>query len=101
PGIIIYVLLATLAYVDWILSLEKHWYSTIFAVIMLIGQILVAYAFSVIMLTCFRKRDPLARVVTTTHYHHLGNLLLTFVLFWTYISFGQLLIIYSGNIPQE
>src|SRR5438552_13220966 len=72
-----------------------------FGVILLIGQILTAYAFSVIMLTFFRNRDPIASVVDKVHYHHLGNLLLTFVLFWTYVSFGQLLIIYSGDLPHE
>jgi hypothetical protein len=101
PGVVLYSLLGTFIYVDWILSLEKKWYSTMFAVIMLIGQILVAYAFSVIMLTLFKNHDPIAKAVNRTHYHHLGNLLLTLVLFWTYISFGQLLIIYSGDIPQE
>jgi hypothetical protein len=101
PGVVIYSLLGTFVYVDWVLSLETKWYSTMFAVIMLIGQILVAYAFCVVMLTLFKNHDPIARVVNKTHYHHLGNLLLTFVLFWTYISFGQLLIIYSGDIPQE
>ncbi len=100
-GIVIYGLLATFAFVDWIMSLERHWYSTMFAVIVIIGQILVAYAFSVVMLTLFKEEPPLATVVTKTHYHHLGNLLLTFVLFWTYVSFGQLLIIYSGDLPHE
>ncbi len=101
PGIVIYSLLGTFACVDWIMSLEKHWYSTMFAVIVIIGQILTAYAFSVIMLALFRNQAPFDGVVTPTHYHHLGNLLLTFVLFWTYVSFGQLLIIYSGDLPHE
>jgi hypothetical protein len=100
-GIVIYGLLGTFAFVDWIMSLEKHWYSTMFAVIIIIGQILVAFAFSVVMLTLFKNQEPLARIATKTHYHHLGNLLLTFVLFWTYVSFGQLLIIYSGDLPHE
>ena len=55
PGIVILGLLGTFAFVDWIMSLEKHWYSTMFAVIVIIGQILVAYAFSVILLTLFRN----------------------------------------------
>lgn len=101
PGIVIYGLLGTFAFVDWIMSLERHWYSTLFPVIIIIGQILVAYAFSVVMLALFKDQEPLAKVVTKTHYHHLGNLLLTFVLFWTYVSFGQLLIIYSGDLPHE
>jgi hypothetical protein len=53
------------------------------------------------MLALFKDQKPLTQVVTRTHYHHRGNLLLTFVLFWTYVSFGQLLIIYSGDLPRE
>jgi|SRR5579883_2158846 len=101
PGIVVYGLLGTLAYVDWVMSLEKQWYSTMFAVIIIIGQILVAYAFSVVALALLQNYEPLSGVVTKTHYHHLGNLLLAFVLFWTYVSFGQLLIVYSGDIPAE
>lgn len=100
-GLVIFTLLATVVYVDWIMSLEKHWRSTLFAIIVLAGQILFAYAFAIVLLTLFRREQSLTRVVNKTHYHHLGNLLLTFVLFWTYVSFGQLLIIYSGDIPHE
>jgi hypothetical protein len=101
PGLVIYGLLGTSACVDWIMSLEKHWYSTMFGVIVLIGQILVAYAFVAVALAFFRREEPFATTLTQVHYHHLGNLLLTFVLFWTYVSFAQLLIVYSGDIPHE
>lgn len=101
PGIVIYGLLGTFAFIDWIMSLEKHWYSTMFAVIIIIGQILVAYAFSVVLLTFFRNQQPLSDVVSKAQYHQLGNLLLAFVMFWTYVSFGQLLIVYSGDKPHE
>ena len=101
PGIVLFALLGTFAFVDWVMSLEKYWWSTMFGVIVLIGQLLLALSFAVVMLTLFKEQEPLAGVVTRTHYHHLGNLLLAFVLFWTYVSFGQLLIIYSGDIPNE
>jgi hypothetical protein len=101
PGIVIYGLLITFASVDWIVSLEKDWYSTMFGVIVAGGQILTAFAFAIIMLTLFQNQEPFVTNVGKVHYHHLGNLLLTFVLFWTYVSFGQLLIIYSGDIPHE
>jgi hypothetical protein len=101
PGLVVYGLLGTFAYVDWVMSLETRWYSTMFAIIILIGQILVAYAFSVIVLAFLRNHPPFSTIITKTHYHHLGNLLLAFVMFWTYVSFGQLLIVYSGDIPQE
>jgi len=101
PGLVIYGLLVTFASVDWIVSLEKNWYSTMFGVIVAGGQILTAYAFSIVTLTVFQIEAPFTGTVSKVHYHHLGNLLLTFVLFWTYVSFGQLLIIYSGDMPQE
>jgi hypothetical protein len=101
PGVVAYGLLGTFAYIDWVMSLETQWYSTIFAVIILIGQVLLAYSFSVILLSIFRRQPPFAEVLTKTHFHQLGNLLLAFVMFWTYVSFGQLLIVYSGDIPQE
>jgi hypothetical protein len=100
-GIVIYSLMATFAHIDWIMSLEKHWYSTMFAVVVIIGQILLGLAFSVILLTRFRVEEPLVRVIGQAQYHQLGNLLLAFVLFWTYVSFGELLIIYSGDLPHE
>ena len=62
---------------------------------------LAAFAFVTVLLTLFRRTESLAKVTTRVHYHHLGNLQLTFVLFWAYISFGQLLIIYSGDVPRE
>lgn len=101
PGVVIYGLLGTFASVDWIMSLEIHWYSSVFGVIVLIGQILTAFAFATVVVVMFRNQAPFATTITTVHYHHLGNLLLTFVLFWTYVSFGQLLIIYSGDLPRE
>lgn len=100
-GVVLVPLTATFVYVDWIMSLEKEWYSTIFAVIILSGQVLSAFAFATVLLRIFEGEKPFANSVTTEVYHQLGNLLLTFVLFWTYVSFGQLLIIYSTNLPQE
>jgi hypothetical protein len=101
PGVVIYAMTVTFAYIDWVMSLEPDWYSTVFLVIVCIGQILVAYAFSILMLAWFRKEPPISTIVETKHFHQLGNLLLTFVMFWTYVAFGQLLIIWAGNLPHE
>jgi hypothetical protein len=101
PGIVILPLTATFAYVDWILSLEKEWYSTVFGVIVLSGQVLAACSFVTVLLALFKGNRGLVKIVSSKHYHQLGNLILAFVLFWTYVSFGQLLIIYSGNLPDE
>jgi hypothetical protein len=101
PGLVIYGLLGSFAYVDWIMSLEIRWYSTLFPVVVMGGQVLAAFAFGIIMASLFRHEPSLAAISTKRHFHQLGNLLLTFVLFWAYVSFGQLLIIYSGDLPPE
>ncbi|MDB6064256.1 MAG: hypothetical protein JWR26_464 [Pedosphaera sp.] len=101
PGIVIYPVTGTFAYIDWVMSAEPDWYSTMFPLIIFIGQFLSAIAFMILILGWFRTEEPFLSLVTSTHFHHLGNLLLTFVMFWTYISFGQLLIIWSGNLPAE
>lgn len=101
PGLVVYGLLGTFASVDWIMSLELHWYSTMFAVTVMIGQILTAYAFSVVMLMFVKHEPSIEGVLNKTQLLQLGNLLLAFVMFWTYVCFGQLLIIYSGDIPHE
>jgi hypothetical protein len=101
PGVVLYPLTATFAYIDWIMSLEADWYSTMFPVIILIGQILTTIAFGILMLALFQKETPISEVLSVKHFHHLGNLLLAFVMFWTYVSFSQWLIIWSGNLPHE
>jgi hypothetical protein len=101
PGLVIFPITATFAYIDWIMSLEPKWYSTIFAVIVLAGQVLAAYGFAVVLLKIFENQPLLASITSKVHFHQLGNLLLTFVMFWTYVAFGQLLVIYSGNTPEE
>src|SRR5207249_6635629 len=70
PGIVIYPVTATFAYIDWVMSLEPDWYSTIFLVIILIGQVLCAFAFSVLVLSCFRKAVPLVEILSVHHFHH-------------------------------
>jgi hypothetical protein len=101
PGIALYPVTATFVLVDWVLSLEPDWYSTMFVVLIIIGQMLAGLAFGIMLLALLYKTKPMSDIVTTTHFHHLGMLLLAFVMLWTYMSFGELLIIYSGNLPHE
>lgn len=100
PAVAIVPLLASFAFVDWAMSIEANWYSTIFPVIVLAGQILMALAFAAIVLGWIHNEDPL-RDVSDKAFHDLGSLLIAFVLFWTYVAFSQLLIAYSGNLPHE
>jgi hypothetical protein len=101
PGLFLYPVTATFVLTDWVLSLEPDWYSTMFLVLIVIGQMLTAISFAILVLAWLHREEPLARVVTPTHFHHLGMLLFAFVMLWTYMAFSQLLVIYSGNLPTE
>jgi hypothetical protein len=101
PGLLVYVLLLSLAAVDWMMSLDPHWYSTIYGLILVVGQALSALAFSVAVLALLLTREPMNSVLTARHFHALGKLMLAFVMLWAYFSFSQYLIIWSGNLPEE
>ena len=100
-GLVVYVLCMNFTSTDWVMSLEPDWYSTIFVVIFMAGQFLTALALMTALLALFAGRKPFDGLITTKHFHDLGNLLLTFVIFWIYVSFSQFLIIWSGNLPKE
>ena len=100
PAIGIVPLTASFAFVDWAMSIEANWYSTVFPVIILAGQMLIALAFASVLIAWTRRDKPFAGI-TDKAFNDLGSLLLTFVLFWTYVAFSQLLITYSGNLPHE
>jgi hypothetical protein len=100
-GLLAYGFTITFASFDWLMSLEPHWFSTIYGVLILGGQGLSALAFLIIVLAWLSRRPPLDRIVAPSHFHDLGNLLLAFVMLWAYFSFSQYLIIWSGNLPVE
>jgi hypothetical protein len=101
PGLIIYAFGITFASVDWIMSLSPFWYSTIYGMIFMIGEALLAFCFVVILLATFGQYRPLSGLLVRDHFHDLGKLILMGVLVWSYFSFSQLLIIWSGNLPEE
>lgn len=101
PALLIYGFSITFASVDWIMSLEPEWFSTIFGVLIAAGQALTAFAVMLIVLNRFVDRPPLAGLLQSHHIFQLGNLLLTAVILWSYLGFIQYLIIWSGNIPEE
>ena len=101
PGIVIIPFAATFVLVDWVMSIEGKWFSTIFPIILLAGGFLAALAFGVTMLVWLQRHPLFEVVVIVKHFHDLGNLLLAFVMFWTYVAFSQWLITYSGDQPQE
>jgi hypothetical protein len=101
PGLVVYGATVTFASIDWVMSLDPHWFSTIFGVIFMGGQGLSALAFAVAILVLLSRHEPFAGLLTPSHLHDLGKLLLAFVMLWAYFSFSQFLIIWSGNLPEE
>jgi hypothetical protein len=101
PGLGFLILSVTFASVDWVMSLEPAWYSTIFGLIFVASWSLSALAFTTLMMTWLSKRAPMDTVVQRSHFHDWGNLTLALVMLWTYFAFSQYLIIWSGNLPEE
>jgi hypothetical protein len=101
PGAVIYVLTVTIMAFFWGMTLEPEWFSTIYGPLYMAGQALTAVAFGVLTLALLRHRDPIKQHDNIEYFHHLGNLLLGFTVFWAYISFSQYLVIYSANLPEE
>src|SRR5829696_5496105 len=101
PGLIFYIILMSLAAVDWMMSLDPHWYSTIYGLIAVVGQGLAALSFTVAVLAILVAREPMISVLKARHFHDLGKLMLAFVMLWAYFSFSQFLIIWAGNLPEE
>jgi hypothetical protein len=101
PGLALYGLTVTFAAVDWMMSLEPLWYSTIYGLRVAAAQLLGGLAWAIVVMSWLATREPLVEVLTPDHFQDLGNFLLTFVMAWIYIAFSQYLIIWSGNLPEE
>jgi hypothetical protein len=100
-GLLAYGLTITFAAFDWLMSLEPHWFSTIYGVLIMGGQALSAMAFAIVALSWLSRRTPMSDLISMHHFHDLGNLMLGFTMLWTYFGFSQYLIIWAANIPEE
>lgn len=101
PGLVLYGFTVTFASIDWIMSLEPQWFSTIYGVLIMGGQGLSAMAFIIAVVVLLSRYKPLSEVVKPSHLHDLGKLMLAFLMLWAYFGFSQFLIIWSGNLPEE
>jgi hypothetical protein len=101
PGLLAYFITMTFASVDWIMSLDPHWYSTIFGLLLVVGQGLSGLALVIIILSLLSTTPPYATYLQPRHFLDLGKLLLAFVMLWAYFAFSQFLIIWAGNLPEE
>jgi hypothetical protein len=100
-GLAAYVLSMSFASFDWAMSLEPHWFSTIYGVHFVVGQALSTLCLAILAAAFLARHEPFARWLAPRHFHDLGNLTLAFVLLWAYVSFSQFLIVWSGNLPEE
>lgn len=100
-GLLVFGITVTFASFDWLMSLDPHWFSTIYGFLILGGQGLTTMALTIIALHWLSKREPMNVAVVPQYFHDLANLMLAFVILWTYFSFSQYLIIYAGNLPEE
>ena len=101
PGLIFWGFSVTFMSIDWVLSLNPHWFSTMFGLLFIAGQGLSSMAFLIALMVLLAHRRPMADVLTHRHLHDLGKFLLALVMVWAYFSFSQFLIIWSGNLPEE
>jgi hypothetical protein len=101
PALLVFVLTTTYAFIDWIMSLEPDWYSTIYGWLFTVGEVLLTFAFMIALLVLFSKHEPFASFLKIQHFHDLGNLMLAFTMLWAYMGLAQFLIIYAENLPDE
>ena len=101
PGIILLVFALSFAMVDWVMSLEPKWFSTIYGFLFAVIACLTALSFVVTVLSSISDEEPTSRAVSPQVFNDLGNLMLAFTMLWAYMAFAQLLIIWAGNIKDE
>ena len=101
PGLILYGFTISFAAIDWVMSLDPSWISTIFGLIILIGEVLSAMCFAVVVERILYKYKPMSELLRPDFVHDHGKWMLTFIMVWAYFSFSQWLIIWAGNLPNE
>jgi len=101
PGLILYAFTISFAAIDWVMSIDPSWISTIYGLIFLIGELLSAMCFAVVVERILVNYKPMSELLRPDFVHDHGKWMLTFVMVWAYFSFSQWLIIWAGNLPEE
>jgi hypothetical protein len=101
PGLILYGFTVSFAAIDWIMSLDPSWISTIFGLVVLIGQVLSAMCFAVVVERILFNYKPMSEMLKPDFVHDHGKWMMTFVMVWAYFNYSQWLIIWAGNLPSE
>jgi hypothetical protein len=100
-GIVFYTFAATFAAIDWVMSINPHWYSTLFGFIFVGGHGLAALSFTIVISAFLARRPPMEHVLKPSHFHDLGKLSLAFVMLWAYFNFSQYMLVYAANLIEE
>jgi len=101
PAVALLFVTATMAGVDWVMSLSAHWYSTMFGIYIYSGGAFGFFALLILICLAFRKAGILTEYITLEHYHDLGKWLFAMTIFWAYIAFSQYMLIWYANLPEE
>jgi hypothetical protein len=101
PGLVVYAITMSAAAIYWVMSLDPTWYSSVYGLLFLVGQIYGVLALSIIVVISLSKAEPYKTILRQTEQHDLGKFTFAFVMLNIYLAFGQFLIIWSGNLPEE
>jgi hypothetical protein len=101
PGLIFQALAATFMSIDWVMSQDPTWFSTMWGLLFIATQLLTGMAFMIVVMVMLSNYRPMREVLTPRHLHDLGKFTLALVMVWAYFSFSQFLIIWAGNLPEE
>jgi hypothetical protein len=101
PGLILYGVTITFAVVDWVMSIDPSWISTIYGLLFLIGEVLTALCFAIVVERILYNYKPMSELLQKEYVHDHGKFMLAFIMVWAYFSFSQWLIIWAGNLPEE
>ena len=101
PGLVFWAFSVTFMAIDWILSADPKWFSTIYGMLFMASQGLTSLAFLIALMVVLSFRRPMSEVLNPRHLHDLGKLMLALVMVWAYFAFSQFLIIWAGNLPEE
>lgn len=101
PAMVAFAVTVTFAAFDWLMSLDPHWFSTIYGVYFFAGCTVGAFAALAVIAVLLQKAGYLQDSITADHYHDVGKFLFGFVFFWGYIAFSQYMLIWYANLPEE
>lgn len=101
PGFLLLALTLTFASFDWLMSIDPHWFSSIYGLWFFTGCGLSGLVFVIVIASYLSRREPMDDVLERRHFHDYGKLFLAFVMLWAYLSFSQFLLIWSADLPEE